>query len=343
METVGTKGVTKINTEEVNYSWTIENFLLNGKKKGEFIQSQSFSSDSGKTKWYLHLYPKGLPKADGIYLYIHLLELNESKKTLIEADVKISALYSIEKELFQHKFFVGSGSKFFFKFTDYSSQINEYLVNGNLTVICKIRYGLEIENLSVDKPLSLIKPPVTAMNSNLEKLIEDLENLMDKQLSCDTTLVASGEKIHAHKVILCARSPVFSALFSHDTKENKEKLITIEDAEPDTVKEMLRFMYTGRVQSLEKLAYELFSLSDKYALHGLREMCEESMCKNITIENAVNILVLSDLHSAKILKKSSMTFIKNHLDTIINTDAYKTLETSNLSLIAELLRFIASK
>ena len=48
----------------------------------------------------------------------------------------------------------------------------------------------------------------------------------------------------AHKVILSARSRVFSALFEHEMQENINSRVHIEDAEPNVVEEMLRFIYT---------------------------------------------------------------------------------------------------
>ena len=38
-------------------------------------------------------------------------------------------------------------------------------------------------------------------------------------------------------------------------------------------------------------------------------MCEESLCNNLSVENAADTLILADLHSAEQLKAISIEFI----------------------------------
>jgi hypothetical protein len=47
----------------------------------------------------------------------------------------------------------------------------------------------------------------------------------------------------------------------------------------------------------------------QYALERLKVMCEEALCTNLSIENAADILILADLHSADQLKAQSIDFI----------------------------------
>ena len=44
------------------------------------------------------------------------------------------------------------------------------------------------------------------------------------------------------KGLFSGRSDVFSAMFSHpETKENKNNLVEVEDAEPDTIEQVYKF------------------------------------------------------------------------------------------------------
>lgn len=47
----------------------------------------------------------------------------------------------------------------------------------------------------------------------------------------------------------------------------------------------------------------------QYALERLKVMCEEALCSNLSIENAAEILILADLHSADQLKAQAIDFI----------------------------------
>lgn len=63
--------------------------------------------------------------------------------------------------------------------------------------------------------------------------------------------------------LLTARSPVFSAMFEHEMEERKQNRVAITDIEPDVMREMLTFIYTGRAPNLSNMADELLSASDK--------------------------------------------------------------------------------
>lgn len=63
---------------------------------------------------------------------------------------------------------------------------------------------------------------------------------------------------------LCtARSPVFAAMFEHEMEERKQNRVAISDVDHDVLKEMLRFIYTGKAPNLEKMADDLLAAADK--------------------------------------------------------------------------------
>lgn len=63
--------------------------------------------------------------------------------------------------------------------------------------------------------------------------------------------------------ILLARSPVFAAMFEHEMEERKQNKVAIIDVDHDVLKEMLRFIYTGKSPNLEKMADDLLAAADK--------------------------------------------------------------------------------
>ncbi len=60
-------------------------------------------------------------------------------------------------------------------------------------------------------------------------------------------------------------------MFEHkDMSEAKSDRVHIDDIEPEVLREMLRFMYTGTAPHLERLSDELLSAADKYQLERLK-------------------------------------------------------------------------
>ncbi|OXU25005.1 hypothetical protein TSAR_013445 [Trichomalopsis sarcophagae] len=65
-----------------------------------------------------------------------------------------------------------------------------------------------------------------------------------------------------HKCILAKRSPVFAAMFQTQMKETQENEVMIEDVEHDVFVEMLRFIYSGKVHHLDRIARELLPTAE---------------------------------------------------------------------------------
>lgn len=60
-----------------------------------------------------------------------------------------------------------------------------------------------------------------------------------------------------------ARSPVFAAMFEHEMEERKQNRVAITDVDHEVLREMLRFIYTGRAANLERMADDLLAAADK--------------------------------------------------------------------------------
>ena len=58
-----------------------------------------------------------------------------------------------------------------------------------------------------------------------------------------------------------------------------------------------------------KCHFLIFESIYRYALDRLKVMCEESLCSGLSVENAADVLILADLHSADQLKAQAIDFI----------------------------------
>ena len=80
------------------------------------------------------------------------------------------------------------------------------------------------------------------------------------------TLLVGNQEFKGHKNILASRSPVFAAMFEHDLKEKRENRVEIADIDSDVFKELLNYIYTGTVQSMDQFALDFLAASDKVSL-----------------------------------------------------------------------------
>ena len=101
-------------------------------------------------------------------------------------------------------------------------------------------------------------------------------------------------------------------MFEHQMLEGKNNIVNIEDVDEEVMTEVLRFIYTGRSSSIEKMADLMLAAADKYAMDRLKALCEEALCSNLDIENVADSLILADLHSATTLKCEAIDFINTY-------------------------------
>ncbi|XP_041511119.1 speckle-type POZ protein-like [Microtus oregoni] len=154
---------------------------------------------------------------------------------------------------------------------------------------------------------------------------DDLGELWKNSSFTDCCVVVAGQEFRAHKAILAAHSPVFRAMFEHDTEESRKNRIEIHDLKPEVFKAMMDFIYTGKQPDLHSMADAVLVATYKYGLERLKFMCESALCRDLSVENAAHTLFLVDLHSSVQLKTRAMDFIAAHASEVFETLSWKTL------------------
>lgn len=322
---------TETEVDEVSFSWTIRYFDFH-EAKGDALRSSIFSAPTNdKFKWHLLCKPNGITlNKDTISIFLYL-----------SADVieRVFAKYTIsifderrEMDVREYRATTSSSGwqEFLKKNQNFRSKLS---ANNELTIHCNLKFA-EMKN--IQNCFQQYKPKLSACN-----LSEDLALLFENQDFSDVILSVKGKNFQAHKIILAARSPVFAAMFKHKMKESEQNRVVIEDMNEDTMQEILRYIYTGKCQNLNKLAEELLAAADKYELDRLKMICMESLTRTVSVENAGNLLVLADLHGVNELKVEVIKFIVANFTVVSNTTGWKNI--SNLQLIREVCQALARR
>ncbi|XP_061392386.1 speckle-type POZ protein-like B [Musca vetustissima] len=139
--------------------------------------------------------------------------------------------------------------------------------------------------------------------------VTDFANILASEEFCDVTLVAQDRtEFKAHKVVLCARSDVFRAMFRNDLQEKKTGSITIDDMDSDVLKKLLNYIYTDE-EIPKEMAADLFVAANKYALVDLQKICEDMLIEVMSVDTVADILLLGDRHSSERLKSKAVQFV----------------------------------
>lgn len=149
-----------------------------------------------------------------------------------------------------------------------------------------------------------------------------------QQANCDVQFFfQDGKHIAGHMNILSARSPVFTAMFSHEMKEARTGQVAIQDIRPEIFKELLHFIYLGR--TCEPLnndtARPLFVAADKYDIVDLKHECVRFLLRQIQINNAIDHMVWADHHSVKDIKETALELVVANGKAICQTVEWEQL------------------
>ncbi|GBN87844.1 Speckle-type POZ protein-like A [Araneus ventricosus] len=192
---------------------------------------------------------------------------------------------------------------------------------------------------------------------SLLDLSNDLECLLDPKTTyfSDVNVNCGTVSFSAHKNILCARSPVFAAMFttqhgkkrklrqqrkSKTKEENRDNKVKITDLSPQVLKTMLTYIYSGKTGELSvQSAGELLFAADKYQLQEMKRVCSDFLKSCVSAGNVLSTLVLGYLHD-KDLKVFAMDFICNiceEFEVLEKTVEWKNLREKRPSLAMDVL------
>ncbi|ERE82204.1 speckle-type POZ protein, partial [Cricetulus griseus] len=156
-----------------------------------------------------------------------------------------------------------------------------HLPDNELTVLCDVDLAVQDSFMnSEDSKVPGIQVPRCTM-------ADELGQLWENSLFTDCSLLVAGQEFSAHKAILAARSPVFRAMFEHDMEESRINRVEILDLEPQVLKAMMEFIYTGKAPDLHSMAAAVLAAADKNGLERLKVMCRDVLCRDLSVENAV--------------------------------------------------------
>ena len=175
------------------------------------------------------------------------------------------------------------------------------------------------------------------------KLSHHFEHLFESELFSDITFNVRGTEFRSHKLILVSRSPVFASILQHGIKERLLDYLEVHDVEPDVFGEMLRVIYTDRVQNLDKYASEMLAVANQYKLDLLKFQSEQFLAQSLTFVNCVSLLQLADLHSADQLKRICISYMESRVPDLVQTHDWREIKRNRPHLVCEVIEFRLSK
>jgi len=311
---------TKSEVNTIDCTWEVSNFA-------DQVSKVLHGCNSG-TYWHL----KMMLNDDG-WLRIGVIECYNTPYGIIHVDSKLQISLSLRLSVFEKKMphcFNVVGRSLYWKLIKWKVVVGNperYLAGGKLTVFCSLHW-LEVDTETyVADQLNVPPLPVVPQSAS----VPWIRNVLCKGLFTDVVVVAGEREFTAHRAILAERSEVFRAMFDADMLEKHNGRIVIEDLSSDAVSEMLSFIYTDSVDDIGKTASELLASAEKYNIPRLKAVCELELATSISIDNAVDIFVQSEMYRASQLKEAALYWIARHAHEVVKTPAWKSFTNKGSS------------
>ncbi|KAG5629107.1 hypothetical protein H5410_000824 [Solanum commersonii] len=345
-------------TETVNGShrFVIQGYsLAKGMGVGKHIASDNFTV--GGHQWAIYFYPDGKNPEDNstyVSLFIALASEGTDVRALFELTLvdqsgkgkhKVHSHFdrSLESGPYTLKY---RGSMWGYKrfFRRALLENSDYLKDDCLKINCTVGVVRSTIDISSLQPIHV---PDSDMGSHFGMLLENMEG-------SDVVFIVAGEKFHAHKLVLTARSPVFRTELFDELMGDKQEIV-VTDMEPRVFKAMLHFIYRDSLVDEEiedtssssipsvtdTLTAKLLAAADRYDLTRLRRVCESHLCKDISVNSVSRTLALADRYHATELKAVCLRFAAENLAAVMQSDGFEYLKENCPSLQSELLKTVA--
>ncbi|KAF7033160.1 hypothetical protein CFC21_044281 [Triticum aestivum] len=313
---------------------------------GERIKSRPFTL--GGHRWYIVYHPNGSGQqyADCISLF---LVLDEDVTTAVKAQHKFSFADELTDQapsfasvaVHNHNSQQRWGNAMFMKRADLEK--SKHLKDDCFTIRCDIVVisDYRAEDLPEETPPAF----VTVAPSDLHQHLGDLLNT---EKGADVVFEVGGHTFAAHRCVLAARSPFFSAELFGGMEGDTAGVVRIDEMEAQVFKALLCFAYTDSLpvtlkEDEDVVCQHLLVAADRYNMERLKSICEEKLCKYINAGTITNILTLAEQHHCEGLKKACLSFLSSpaNLRALLDSDGFDHLSRSYPSVIKNLIAMSA--
>ena len=164
-------------------------------------------------------------------------------------------------------------------------------------------------------------------------ILHVLSQLYTDRHLCDVTLVVNGHEFPAHRVILAAGSPYFSAMFTNAHLESTQSHIILNDIEVSTLESILAYIYTAKLDITESNVQSLLGAASILQITSVVDACCEFLRVRLDPENCLGIFQYADLHGCSTLSEMSWHYTLEHFQEVAQSEEFLSITSTHLQAL----------
>ncbi|XP_055347354.1 speckle-type POZ protein-like [Paramacrobiotus metropolitanus] len=197
----------------------------------------------------------------------------------------------------------------------------------------------EVKNVRLSK----IEPPATLCYQDFRRRQMEMYRA-EIQLFCDFLLRSSdGREFRVHRFLLAAHSPVFLAMLTHDSQEKQQSHCEVTDLDGECVEILVDYLYGCETNKLNADNVEkALIMADKYQIMDLRSVCEGMIAESVTVENAVDRLIMARQRGLDVLKDTALRIMAQNKLVVLKDKVLKAAIQSDPDLLEIIMEYCAT-
>ncbi|XP_069841793.1 kelch-like protein 4 [Dendropsophus ebraccatus] len=167
--------------------------------------------------------------------------------------------------------------------------------------------------------------------NHAEQTFRKMESYLQQKQLCDVLLIAGNYKIPAHRLVLSAVSDYFAAMFTNDVREAKEEEIKMEGVDPDALKALVHYAYTGILELKEDTIESLLAAACLLQLSQVIEVCCNFLMKQLHPSNCLGIRSFGDAQGCVELLRVAHSYTMEHFIEVIRNQEFLLLPANEIA------------
>ncbi|KAI7801435.1 kelch-like protein 4 isoform X1 [Triplophysa rosa] len=172
--------------------------------------------------------------------------------------------------------------------------------------------------------------------NHAEQTFRKMETYLQHKQLCDVLLIAGDHKIPAHRLVLSAVSDYFAAMFTNDVLEAKQEEIKMEGVDPEALRALVHFAYTGVLELKEETIESLLAAACLLQLSQVIQVCCNFLMKQLHPSNCLGIRSFADAQGCMDLLNVAHNYTTEHFLEVIQNQEFLLLPTT------EIIKLLAS-
>eukprot|EP01135_Chromosphaera_perkinsii_P011612 Nk52_evm1s2456 gene=Nk52_evmTU1s2456 len=179
----------------------------------------------------------------------------------------------------------------------------------------------------VDREGDLIIAPV-------HSVMDHYKSLVNNEYMSDIKFILGEEKypIHAHRVILAARSEVFKLSFAEMNKGelSEEEFCELPEVRPSIFVQLMEYIYTGSLTIKNATVIDIMASAIEYQMEELIDICGDYIFDNTNTENVCEYLQASIAYKQDELEDFLFDFLEANCQAVLKSKSFVELTEDTL-------------